>query len=81
MRHGTESSRPEVESLEAYDSPHVIDRDVDRLAWGERLDIAPLFVGGPRSIDGGMDPLRGDHLEHSGDSVSVCSERPSYLQE
>ncbi len=80
MSHRLEGPRPAVKTLKADDTVQIIDGDVDRLPGGERLQITPLFLDAPGSIDGGMDPLPGDHLEHGGNSGGVCRVGAPYCQ-
>jgi hypothetical protein len=71
MRHRGKEWRPQVETLKTDSAPHSIDSHVKRLTRGERLQVVPLLLDGPGSIDGGMDTFRSDRLKHGGDSGGV----------
>jgi len=80
VSHRLEDRRPEVEDLKTDDAVCVVDRYMDRFAWGERFQIVPLFLDRPRSIDGGMDTLGNDSRQDGHNSGSVLRDSSPYPQ-
>ncbi len=80
MRHGLQNWRPGVQNLKTNDALDSIDSYVDGLARGERLQVAPLFLDGPRLINGGMDSLGRDRLKHGGNSAGIRRGGSPYCQ-
>src|SRR4026207_142543 len=80
VRHGGEDCRVQLQTLTANDGSRILDRHVERLAPGKRLEITALLVSCPCAVDRRMHTFSDHGAHHTSDSRRVVGDRPSNLK-